>query len=406
LYKQPAVFYPGYSINEAVLRLFHFSNNAYFHFCFITQLSILMTQDLLYQIALTLVPNIGCVRAKPLIESYKTAENIFKAKKKELSAVENIGTVRAASIKSFQDFSKAEDEMRFLEKYKIQPLFITDKCYPQRLLHCYDSPTLLYYRGNADLNASKIISIVGTRNNTDYGKQLTEKLVRELKDMNVLIVSGLAFGIDAIAHKSALQYEQETVGVLAHGLHTIYPRQHKSLAKEIMLHGGVLTEFRNGEEPDKHNFPKRNRIVAGMSDATVVIETAIKGGSMITAELANNYNRDVFALPGKTTDTKSAGCNHLIQNNKAILFTDAKELTESLGWQSKKINKKQQKELFIELTDEEKIIVDILKQKETTHVDELNIRSNLSSSSVAAAILNLELQNVITSLPGKMYKML
>ena len=363
-----------------------------------------MTRDLLYQIALTHVPNIGCVQAKTLIENYGTAENIFKAKKKELSAVENIGIVRAGNIKSFNDFSRAEDEIQFIEKYKIQPLFIADKNYPQRLLHCYDSPTLLFYRGNADLNASKIISIVGTRNNTDYGRQLTEKLIKELKEMNALIVSGLAFGIDAVAHKSALQNELETIGVLAHGLHTIYPRQHKTLAKEMMLHGGLLTEFCNGENPDKHNFPKRNRIVAGMADATVVIETAIKGGSMITAELANNYNRDVFALPGRTTDLKSAGCNYLIQNNKAILFTDAKELTESLGWQTRKINKKQQKELFIELTEEEKIIIDILKEKETTHVDEINIRSNLSSSSVAAAILNLELQNVITSLPGKIYK--
>ena len=291
-----------------------------------------------------------------------------------------------------------KNEMKFIEKYKIQPLFISDKNYPQRLLNCYDSPTLLYYRGNADLNASKIISIIGTRSNTDYGKQVTEKLISELKDLNVLIVSGLAFGIDGIAHKSALQNQLKTVAVLAHGLHTIYPHQHKALAKDIIAKGGLLTEFRNGDKPDKHNFPKRNRIVAGIADATIVIETAIKGGSMITAELANNYNRDVFALPGRTIDSKSAGCNYLIQNNKAILFTDAKELLESLGWQSKKINKKQQKELFIELSDDEKIIINILKEKETTHIDEINIRSNLSSSSVAAAILNLELQNVISGL--------
>ncbi len=365
-----------------------------------------MSAELLYQIALTLVPNIGCVHAKTLIESFGTAENIFKAKKKDLSAVENIGLVKATSIKSFEDFKLAEDELKFIEKYKIQTLFITDKNYPQRLLNCYDSPTLLYYRGNADLNASKIISIIGTRNNTDYGKQSTEKLVSNLKDVNVLVVSGLAFGIDAIAHKSALQNELETVAVLAHGLHTIYPLQHKTLAKEILQDGGLLTEFRNGTKPDKFNFPQRNRIVAGMADATIVIETAIKGGSMITAELANNYNRDVFALPGRTTDTKSAGCNYLIQNNKAILFTDTKEMLESLGWQSKKINKKQQKELFIELSDDEKIIINLLKEKEASHIDEINIKSNLSSSSVAAAILNLELQNVITGLPGKMYKLL
>ncbi len=365
-----------------------------------------MTNDLLYQIALTLVPNVGCVPVKTLIEHFNTAENIFKAKEKDLSNIESIGLIKAKSIKAFEDFKTAEDEIKFIEKYKVQPVFISSESYPKRLLNCYDPPSMLYYKGNANLNASKIISIVGTRSNTDYGKQVTEKLISELSELNVLIVSGLAFGIDAIAHKTALQNELETVAVLAHGLHTIYPHQHKTLAKEIVQRGGLLTEFRNGDAPDKHNFPKRNRIVAGMADATVVIETAIKGGSMITAELANNYNRDVFALPGRTTDLKSAGCNYLIQNNKAVLFTDAKELAQSLGWQSKKINKKQQKELFIELSDDEKIILSILKEKETTHIDEINIRSSLSSSSVAAAILNLELQNVIAGLPGKVYKLL
>lgn len=366
----------------------------------------IMNGDLLYQVALTLVPNIGCVQAKTLLESFGSAENIFKARKKDLGAIENIGLVKASSIKSFDDFEQAEKELRFIEKYKIEILCLTDQNYPRRLLNCYDSPTVLYYRGNADLNASKIISVIGTRNNTEYGKQVTEKLINELKELNILIVSGLAYGIDAIAHKSALQNGLDTVAVLAHGLHTIYPHQHKSLAAEMTNHGGLLTEFRNGEKPDKHNFPKRNRIVAGMADATIVIETALKGGSMITAELANNYNRDVFALPGKTTDSKSAGCNYLIQNNKAGLFTDAKELMECLGWQSKKINKKIQKELFIELNAEEKIIMNILQQKEITHIDEINFLSNLSSSSIAAAILNLELQNVIAGLPGKMYKIL
>ena len=364
-----------------------------------------MTNELLYQIALTLVPNIGCVHAKILIEKYGDAESIFKARKKELSTIENIGLIRAAGIKAFQDFSQAEEEIKFIEKYKLQSLFITDKNYPQRLLHCYDSPTLLYYRGDTGLNASKIISVIGTRSNTEYGKQVTEKLISELKGSNVLIISGLAFGIDAIAHKSALQNELETVAVLAHGMHTIYPHQHKTLAKEIVQRGGLLTEFRKGDKPDKHNFPKRNRIVAGMADATVVIETAIKGGSMITAELANNYNRDVFALPGRTTDPKSAGCNYLIQNNKAILYTNAQELIETLGWQVKKIKPKQQRELFIELSDDEKTVINILKEKETTPIDEINLRSGLSSSSVAAAILSLELQNVITGLPGKMYRL-
>lgn len=365
-----------------------------------------MANDLLYQIALTLVPNLGCVPIKSLVEVFGNAESVFKAKKRDLSAINQIGIVKADSIKGFDNFDIAEEEIRFIEKYKIQPLFISDENYPKRLLNCYDPPILLYYRGNADLNSSKIISIIGTRANTDYGKQVTEQLITDLSGINALIVSGLAYGIDAIAHKSALQNNLDTVGVLAHGLHTIYPHQHKILAKEMIQQGGLITEYRNGTKPDKFNFPSRNRIVAGMSDATIVIETAIKGGSMITAELANNYNRDVFALPGKTTDAKSAGCNYLIQNNKAALFTDAKDLMENLGWQTKKIDKKKQRELFIELSDDEKMIIEILQKKDAVHIDEINLGCNLSSSAVAAAMLNLELQNIITSLPGKMYKLL
>lgn len=364
-----------------------------------------MQNELLYQIALTLVPNIGAVQAKILIDHFGDAESVFKASIKKLNTVEHIGEVRAESIRSFEDFEKAEEEIKFIEKYKIRPLFITDTQYPQRLLKCYDAPVLLYYRGNADLNHAKIISIIGTRNNTDYGKQVTEKLVADLADENVLILSGLAFGIDAIAHKAALQNNLATVGVLAHGLDTIYPSHHKALAKELLLQGGLLTEFMQQTKPDKHNFPRRNRIVAGMADATIVIETAIKGGSMITAELAYNYNRDVFAVPGKTTDSKSAGCNYLIKYKHADLLTDAQQLIEALGWQKKKAKQKVQKELFIELSADERTIVNMLHEKDSTHVDELFLRSGLSSSAIAASMLSLELQNVIVSLPGKMYRL-
>ena len=364
-----------------------------------------MPEELLYQIALTLVPNIGAVQAKILVEHFGDAHSIFKAKEKTLSSVENIGEVRAAAIRHFKDFDKAEKEIEFIQKYKIQPLFITAKNYPQRLLKCFDPPAMLYYRGNADLNHSKIISIIGTRNNTDYGKQVTEKLVEDVKEYNCIILSGLAFGIDAIAHKAALQNDLPTIAVLAHGLDTIYPSQHKQLAKEIVQQGGLLTEFLPGTKPDKFNFPKRNRIVAGMADATIVVETAIKGGSMITAELAGNYKRNVFAFPGKTTDNKSAGCNYLIKSSKAILLTDAQQLAEALGWGHKKVKPKQQKELFIELTADEKILVELLKEKEILHVDEMYLKSGLSSTAIAAAMLNLELQNVIISLPGKMYRL-
>ena len=344
---------------------------------------------------------------KSLAIHFGSAELIFKARLNELERIEGIGTIPARSIKSFTNFSNAEEEIKFIEKYKINPLFLTDKEYPQRLLNCYDSPTLLFHKGNANLNASKVIAIIGTRNHTEYGKQQTEKLVKELSSHNILVVSGMAFGIDAIAHKAAYKNDLATVGVLGHGLDQIYPPEHSGLAKDMLKHGGgLLTEFRSNTKPDKHNFPTRNRIVAGMSDATIVIETGEKGGSMITAELANGYNKDVFALPGKVTDNKSAGCNFLIRNNKAILLTDAGEIIEMMGWEerSRKSEVRRQKELFIELSKDEKIIIDILNEKGLVHIDELNFKSGLSSSSMAAAILNLELQGVVTTLPGKLYK--
>jgi DNA processing protein len=367
-----------------------------------------LNADLLYQLALTEVPNIGWVQAKVLAQHFGDAEKIFKAKLSTLEKIEGIGIVRANSIKNFSGFLNAEDEIKFIEKFRIKPLFITDKEYPQRLLNCYDSPTLLFYKGTADLNASKIISIVGTRTHTDYSKKITDKLIEELSSQNILIVSGMAYGVDAIAHKAAVKNNLSTVGVLAHGLDQIYPPDHSNLAKDMLKNGGgLLTEFRSQTKPDKHNFPERNRIVAGMSDATIVVESGIKGGSMVTAELANGYNKDVFAFPGKVTDSKSAGCNYLIKSNKAMLLTDAQQLIEIMGWEERrrKSEVRSQKEIFIELSKEEKIIIEILNEKETVHIDEINLRSGLSSSAIAAAILNLELQNVVNGLPGKMYKL-
>jgi DNA processing protein len=368
-----------------------------------------MTHDLLYQLALTEVPNVGLVQAKILAQHFGEAQKIFQANQSTLEKIEGIGEVRAKSIKRFTDFSQAEDEIKFIEKFSIQTLFITDKQYPQRLLHCFDSPTLLFYKGTADLNASKVVAVVGTRAHTEYSKKMTDELVQELSAHEILIVSGMAFGVDAFAHKAAVKNNLPTVGVLAHGLDQIYPPEHAGLAKDIMKHGGgLLTEFRSDTTPDKHNFPTRNRIVAGMSDATIVVESGIKGGSMVTAELANGYNKDVFAFPGKVTDTKSAGCNYLIKSNKAVLLTEAQQFLELMGWEEKQSRKSivnSQKMIFIELSKEEKIIVEILNQKETVHIDEINLKSGLSNSAIAAAILNLEIQNVVNGLPGKMYRL-
>lgn len=367
-----------------------------------------MSPQLYYQLALTMIPNIGPVQAKILLQ-HCNVEEVFHAKKTYLEKIEGIGTIRAASIAGFTGFDEAEEEIKFIEKYNIRTLFLTDEHYPKRLLNCYDSPTLLFYKGDAELNAPKVIAIIGTRSHTDYAKQVTEKLVKDLSAQNILVVSGLAFGVDAIAHKAAVKNGLSTVGVMAHGLDQVYPYEHTSLARDMIKHkGGILTEFKSKTNPDKHNFPSRNRIVAGMSDATIVIETGIRGGSMITAELANGYNKDVFAVPGKITDTKSSGCNYLIRNNRAVLLTDAEELIQVMQWQENAESRKQkrsQRELFIELTAAEKIVVAILSEKETVHIDEINAKSGLSSSAVAAAMLNLELQGAIASRPGKMYRL-
>jgi len=367
-----------------------------------------MNNNLLHRVALTLVPHIGAVQARILIDHFGDPSVIFKAKKTTLELLDGIGSVRARSIKEFSAFKRAEEELAFIDKYKITPLFLTDDRYPRRLLNCYDPPVMLYYRGKADLNTSKIIAVVGTRSKTDYGRHITEKLVADLEEQQVLVISGLALGIDATAHKAALKHSLPTVAVLAHGLDKIYPPEHTLLAKDILTkNGGLLTEFMSKTKPDKHNFPSRNRVVAGMSDATIVVETDIKGGSMITAELAAGYNRDVFAFPGRITDNKSAGCNHLIKNNKAILLTSAADIIDILGWADKKTSPlKKQKELFIQLSMDEKKIVDVLKEKEPASIDELRQKTCLSSSVLAAAILNLELQNVLAALPGKLYKLL
>ena len=286
-------------------------------------------------------------------------------------------------------------------------LFITDGGYPKRLLNCYDPPTLLFYKGTGDLNTGRIVNIIGTRNPTDYGRQLTDKLVETLAQHNIMVVSGLAFGIDTQAHKASLKNNLPTVGVLAHGLDTIYPSENAKLARTILEQGGgLLTEFPSGTKPDKHNFPTRNRVVAGLCDATIVVETDIKGGSMITADLAIGYNRDVFAFPGKVTDAKSRGCNWLIRQNKAALISNGDELLETMNWLPHPEKKpKVQRSLFIELTPQEKTIVDLLTSREQMHIDELNLKSGLPPSSAAGALLSLELQGVVARMPGKLYKL-
>jgi DNA processing protein len=365
------------------------------------------TGNLLYRIAITLIPGVGDVLAKNLISYCGSAEAVFKQKKSHLLKIPGIGTVTADSIVKHKEFGRAEAEIKFIEKNKIIPLFYLDENFPKRLQHCADSPVMLYYKGSANLNCSRILAIVGTRSATEYGKNFCEKLLNDLAALNVTVVSGLAYGIDICAHKASLKNNIPTVGVLGHGLDRIYPFSHRSTAEKMIHNGGLLTEFLKGTNPDKENFPKRNRIVAGLSDAVIVVEAARSGGALITAEIANSYNRDVFAVPGKVDDAFSQGCNRLIKTNKAALLESAADLVYIMGWEEEKKKGKpnNQQKLFIELNAEEKIIVGLLTADGKMDVDTLSLKSNLPLSKVAAGLLNLEFAGMVKSLPGKIYQL-
>lgn len=362
---------------------------------------------LLHQIALTIIPDIGDINGKKLIAYCGGAEAVFSEKKKNLLKIPGIGNKLAASILSQDVLKRAEEEIKFIEQHKIKPLFFLDDDYPSRLKHCNDNPMMLYFLGNADLNYHRIISVVGTRKSSDYGREVCEKLINDFAAYNPMIVSGLAYGIDSIAHKSSINAALPTVGILAHGLDILYPDVNKSLAKKMLENGGLLTEFMSKTKMDPSFFPRRNRIIAGICDAVVVIETNLKGGSMITAHIANSYNRDVLAVPGRVNDPNSAGCNYLIRANIAALLRSAEDLAFELGWDLKeKTQPNPQKKLFIKLSAEEEKILNILNIIREAGIDWLCIESELPMSKVAAALLNLEFEGLVKSLPGKQFKLL
>lgn len=360
----------------------------------------------LHQIALTYTKNIGDHLAKVLVSYCGSAEAVFQTPAKKLLQIPGIGPKIVEQLDFKDALTKAEKELAFVEKNEIKVLFYSDAAYPKRLKNCADSPALLYYKGNADLNQTRIVSIVGTRNATEYGKQLCKDLVEDLKAYDVIVVSGLAYGIDIAAHKECLQMDVPTIGVFAHGLDRIYPAPNKATADKMLANGGWITEFRSGTIPDRENFPKRNRIVAGLADATIVVEAGIKGGALITAEIANSYNRDVFAYPGRITDEYSTGCNFLIRNNKAALLTSGADLAYILGWEKTNGNTKQRPQLVlpIDLSTNERLIFDtISKNAGQLGIDDLAIKTNLPLSQLAMNLLNLEMQGFINSLPGKTY---
>lgn len=367
-----------------------------------------MTNSLTYNIGITLLPGVGDITAKNLIAYCGNAESVFKEKKSKLEKIPGIGSLTAEAISKSEvlkdALDRAEEEIKFMEKEGIKPLFFTDPDYPFRLKQCDDAPVMLYARGNINLNSEKIISIVGSRKSTAYGKKICEQLVDAFASYNVLITSGLAYGIDITAHRAALKNNLPTVGVLAHGLDLLYPAEHTNTAEKMTENGGLLTEFMSSTKMNPEYFPRRNRIVAGMADATIVIEATYKSGALITAEIANSYNRDVFAVPGRMDDASSEGCNLLIKANKAMLIQSAEDVIKALNWdvQNKK-PKRMQAELFSNLSADEEALIGILKEKEKIHIDDLCLASRLSMSRAATLLLNLEFSGAVKSLPGKMY---
>ncbi len=363
-----------------------------------------METPLLYEIGITLIPGIGDVNGKKLIQWCGSAEEVFKSSAKTLRAVPGIGQATVNNILNQKVLKRAEEELRFMEKHHVNALFFQDKKFPQRLLNCYDHPLMLYYRGKADLNRQRIVAFVGTRRATDYGRARCREMMEGLQDKEVLVVSGLAYGIDGCAHRRAVELNIPTVGILGHGLDRIYPATHRKLAEDMLANGGLITEFMSKTKPDRENFPRRNRIVAGMVDAVVVVESDRKGGALITAELANSYNRDVFAVPGRLTDRFSTGCNFLIKANKAALLQSADDIGYLMGWDDQRTTANQQTALFVEMSDDEKVLYDLLRQAGTIGIDKLVIQSGMTPSHVAAALLSLEFNALVQSLPGKQYR--
>ena len=364
-------------------------------------------EDLVYKIGISLIPGVGAVTARTLIAYVGSVEGVFREKEKNLLKIPGIGEINAQRIVNQEVMNQAQKEVDFIQKNQIQPYFYLDEDYPNRLKGCTDAPIILYYKGTANLNESRVISIVGTRNATNYGKEVCDELIRNFAEQSyrILVVSGLAYGIDVQAHKSCLKYNVPTVGVLAHGLDTIYPSIHTPIAHKMLENGGLLSDFPSETRIDRQNFLRRNRIIAGLADATIIVESAEKGGALVTADIANSYNRDVFAFPGRSTDVYSRGCNKLIKLNEAVLVESSADIEKAMNWDIKtQSNRVYQTSLFVELNPEEQKLVDLLKGGDR-FIDEMTIETQLPMSKVSALLLGLEFKGLVVSLPGKMYRL-
>ncbi len=374
----------------------------------------MMTQETLYTMALTRISNFNFSTALALYNELGSATAIYEHRSDIADVVDYCSPRLIAALKDWDEpLRRAETEMEFMEKHFIRAITMADDDYPQRLRECQDAPLVLYYRGSSDLNRARIVSVVGTRKCSVYGKDLIQRLMREMRELcpDVLIVSGLAYGVDINAHREALHNGYDTIGVLAHGLDQLYPSRHRETAKEMLSHGGLLTEYMSQTNADKVNFVRRNRIVAGMADATVVVESAAKGGSLITADIARNYGRDVFAFPGQVGAEYSAGCNNLIRDNIAALITSAEDLVNAMGWQDD--NRLQQakaagieRTLFPDLSPEEQTVVDLLQKTNDLQINIIAVKTGMPISIVTALLFQLEMKGVVKPLAGGMYHLI
>ena len=360
--------------------------------------------ELFHLLALLKIDGVGDIVAKKLLLHCGSAEEIFKSKSSKLATIDGIGTFLTNSLKNKTVFEKAEKELKYIKDNNINVLYFQDENYPDKLKHCIDGPVLMFSTGNLNLNKQRIISIVGTRQITSYGTEFTKKLIEDLAPLDPIIVSGFAYGVDIVAHQAAMDHDLQTVGVVAHGMNQIYPKVHKKYVAKMEKNGGFLTEFWSDSEPLRENFIRRNRIVAGMSEATIVIESADRGGSLITATMAGDYNRDVFAVPGRSTDKFSQGCNNLIKTQKANLLTSAADLVYCLNWDIQKDIKPIQKQLFVSLEPDEQLIYDFLIKNGKEVLDIIALECNLPVYKISVVLFNMELKGVVRPLPGKLFE--
>lgn len=360
--------------------------------------------QLYYHLLLSLVPQVGDVHISVLLEHFHDPQKVFKAKIRDLESLSGIGSVRANAIKSCAQHGVVEKELKFIQKNGIRVLVKGANDYPQKMQHFQDAPHILYYKGSVDVNNSKIVSIIGTRSPTSFGKDTVVELIHDLQQVDVLVVSGLAYGIDTIVHKEALKNDLTTIGVLGHGLDQIYPRSNRDLAVEMLQQGGLITEFMSRTKPDKQNFPLRNRIVSGIADAIIVIESGEKGGSLITANMANAYNKDVFAFSGRTIDSQSIGCNNLIKTQRAQLINNGKDFLEFMNWEIKpKKSTVFQSAIFPELNHEEKMILEQISKNDKLSIDQISSITGLRPSQASCHLLSLEMKGLVRVLPGNFY---